>query len=159
LLPTESFEETMNTIRFSIKLRKMLKNSTISVFRFMPLPKTDLTSLAISEGFKLPSSQEDWKKIDPLEPYYKVEWIPWYTEEIDLKFKYAQELSRHNISIYIRDGVLGKVKNFFADRINKRTTNLNFQKLWEKRLYEFLLKLYSLLARKKIRTIKTRILD
>lgn len=159
LLPTESFEETMNTIRFSIELRKMLKGSTIGVFRFIPLPKTDLTHLAISEGFKLPSSQEDWKRIDPLEPFYKVEWIPWYTQEMDLKFRYVQELSRHNISVYIRDGIRGKVKNYFTDRINKRMMCLDFQNLWEKKVYEFLLKLYALVTRKKIRPIKTKILD
>ena len=159
LLPTESFEEVMNTIRFSIELRKMLKGSTIGVFRFIPLPKTDLTHLAISEGFKLPSSQEDWKRIDPLEPFYKVEWIPWYTKEMDLKFRYVQELSRHNISLYIRDGTLSKVKNFFAERINKRVTHLSFQNLWEKKVYEFLLRCYSLFTSKKIRPIKTKILD
>jgi len=158
LLPTESFEEAMNTIRFSIEIRKMLKGSTVSVFRFIPLPKTDLTEIAISEGFNPPSSQEDWKKIDPLEPFYKVEWIPWYTKEIDLKFRYVQELSRHHISIYVRDGIRGKVKNLFTDRINKRVARLDFQKLWEKKVYEFLLRLYSLLKRKEIRPIKTKIL-
>jgi hypothetical protein len=125
----------------------------------MPLPKTDFTGLAISEGFKIPVSQEDWKKIDPIEPSYKVEWIPWYTKEMDLKFRYVQELSRHNISVYIQDGILGKVKNYFSDRINKRMMQLDFQKLWEKKLYEFMLMLYSLFKRKKIRPIKTRILD
>lgn len=159
LLPTESFEETMNTVRFSIELRKKLKGSTISVFRFMPLPKTDLTNLAISKGFKLPSSQEDWKKIDPLETSYRVEWIPWYTKEIDLKFRYVQELSRHNISVYIQDGILGRLKNFFTERINKRVDRLDFQKIWEQKVYEFLLTLYSLLTRKKIRPIKTKILE
>jgi magnesium-protoporphyrin IX monomethyl ester (oxidative) cyclase len=159
LLPTESFDEVMNTIRFSMELRKKLKGSVISVFRFMPLPKTDFTSLAISEGFKLPVSQEDWRKIDPLEPFYKVEWIPWYTKEMDLKFRYVQELSRNNISVYIQDGILGKVKNYFADRINKKMMRLDFQKLWEKKLYELLLILYSFFRRKKIRPIKTRILD
>jgi len=159
LLPTESFEETMNTVRFSIELRKRLKGSTIGVFRFIPLPKTDLTHLAISEGFKLPSSQEDWKIIDPLEPFYKVDWIPWYTQEMDLKFRYVQEFSRHNISVYIRDGIRGRVKNYFTDRINKRMIRLDFQNLWEKKVYEILLKLYALITRKNIRPIKTKILD
>ena len=159
LVPTESFEETMNTIRFSIELRRKLKGCTISVFRFIPLPKTDLTELAISEGFKLPGSQEDWKRIDPLERSYRVQWIPWYTQEMDLKFRYVQELSRHNISLYIRNGILGKVKNYFADRINRRMSCLEFQRLWEKKTYEFLLGLYCFLTRKRVRPIKTKILD
>lgn len=159
LLPLESFEETMKTIRFSIELRRRLKGSTISIFRFMPLPKTDLTNIAVSEGFKLPSSQEGWKKIDPKEPYYKAEWIPWYTKEMDRKFRYAQELSIHNISIYIQDGILGKIKNTFAERINRRVARLDFQKLWEKRVYEFLLNLYSLFTNKRTKPIKTKILD
>jgi 1-acyl-sn-glycerol-3-phosphate acyltransferase len=125
----------------------------------MPLPKTDFTGLAISEGFKIPVSQEDWKKIDPIEPSYKVEWIPWYTKEMDLKFRYVQELSRHNISVYIQDGILGKVKNYFSDRINKRVIRLDFRKLWEKEVYEFLLRVYSLLTGKKITSIKTKIID
>jgi radical SAM superfamily enzyme YgiQ (UPF0313 family) len=159
LLPTESFDETMNTIRFSIELRKTLRGSTVSVFRFIPLPMTDLTNLAISEGFRLPSSQEDWKRIDPLEPFYKVEWIPWFTKEMDRQFRYVQELSRHNISMYIRDGFLGNIKNVFAERINNRIMVLNFEKLWEKEVYKFLITVYSLFTKKRVRPIKTRILD
>jgi len=160
LLPTETFEETLNTIRFSVKLRKILKNSTISVFRFMPLPQTDLTEVAKENGWREPDDQKDWIKIDPIEKEYKVEWIPWITDELDVKFRYVQELSRMGIAnYYANKGILSVFHRVISVLINKRFDKLFFRFMFEVKVYRFGVTLYLKLKKgRKGRLLKTKIL-
>ena len=161
LLPTETLEETLQTIKFSNILRELLPNSTISVFRFMPLPQTDLTNIAIEQGFSLPSNPKEWKKIDPITRYYEASWIPWMDEKCDKIFRYVQEYSRNGIMSYAEGQSLVRaaIKNTIAKSMEKRFELLNFNLLIEPKIYEVLLKIYNLIHNTDYKMLKTDILD
>lgn len=160
LMPTEEIEDTMATLEMSIHLRRVIKNSTMSLYRFIPLPKTDLTDLAIKNGFRYPASQREWIKTDPIEREYRVEWIPWYNDKYERAFRYVQELSRTGIADYI-DGVGGTaiIKNLIALSVNRRMRKLDFRVLIERPIYDFLLGVYSLLRKRPFTRPRTKILD
>jgi radical SAM superfamily enzyme YgiQ (UPF0313 family) len=161
LLPTETMEETLKTIRFSNRLRSYLPNSTISIFRFMPLPQTDLTRLAIKEGFRLPNDPKGWRIIDPLTRYYESTWIPWMNSELDNTFKYVQEHSRSGIMHYRRSKRLFKdfVLNLIAKSMQKRFESLNFNFLIEPKIYEVLLNFRNLFFKTDYKYLRTEILE
>ena len=160
LLPTETLEETRQTIAFSCRLRKLLPNSTIGLFRFMCLPGTDLTGTAVSEGFVLPSGPEGWRVIDPMSSDYSAPWVKWMTEELDKKVRYVQEYSRSGIMNYINNkNILEKsVKNWLAGSMNKRCASLDFSFLFEPALYNMALKTYNVLLGRDYQMLGTEIL-
>ena len=158
LVPTETREETMNTLFFSMKLRDIFPKSTVSIFRFMPLPKTDLTFLAAENGFEIPQKPEDWRVIDPLTSYYKVTWLNWFTKQDDWDFRMAQELSRNSMLDMIKGKKFGKtVKNFFVKRMRKRVNSLNFKFPIDMKVFKILLELYNYLRFGKKRFLVTQI--
>ena len=135
-IPTETREEIYHTIDFSMWLRDNLPNgSTVSTYRYMPLPKTRLLQLAVADGFTLPTQQEDWRKIDPIGPYYEMPWLKWVTDEDEQFFAFAQELSRNQMLSMIssRYRPWEVAYNFFVKRmrnkISKRqnTVDLEFK--------------------------------
>lgn len=161
LLPTETLEETKKTIDFSIRLRKILKGSTIGLFRFMPLPGTELTKLAAANGFKMPASQKEWEKIDPLENSYGTSWLTWLTPELDRKFRYVQECSRNEIAQFKTKGKIIKrmIHNAFASSLEKRFKSLDFNLFVEPCVYNLLRKLDALIFRRHYEPLKTKILS
>ena len=80
-LPTETEGEVSEDIAFALKLHRLIPNGVISLFRFMPLPATRLTDLALRNGFRLPQRSEDWKVIDPQYHGYQMDWLPWMTPQ------------------------------------------------------------------------------
>lgn len=161
LLPTETFDETITTIRFSVKLRKILKGSTIGLFRFMALPATNLTEIAIRDGFQVPISQKDWRKIDPLEPFYKPEWVFWYNDAIDCQLRWVQEISRTSLSvIFPNNSIKFMINNVFSKVMNRSMNKLSFSKsdVLIRNIYKMLKLFYSWIMRKKTLAHSTRIL-
>lgn len=143
LLPTEQHHETLNTINFSIQLRNILKRSIIGLVRYMPLPQTDLTALAIKEGFQKPENQKDWRKIDPLDRSYRVEWLPWINDDYDYQFKWIQEMSRTLLSvIYPSSKLKWIIHNLFSRFINKSMSRMKFS-----HMHHYILSVYKILAR------------
>jgi hypothetical protein len=80
-IPTATEEEVREDITFALKVHRMIRNGIVSLFCFMPLPRTKLTELAVEQGFKPPDRTEDWKVIDPQYEGYQMSWLPWMTPE------------------------------------------------------------------------------
>jgi anaerobic magnesium-protoporphyrin IX monomethyl ester cyclase len=160
LLPTETEEETRQTIDFSIKLREILPGSTIGLFRFMPLPGTELTALAQTQGFIQPQNQKDWKIIDPLENYYQAGWIPWMTLIKDRNLRYIQELSRQQITQFSKrqHGISRQLQNIFAGYMKKRFNTMDFNLLWEPPVYNTLRAMHGVFTGRPYQAPETRIL-
>ncbi len=156
LLPTETEEETRNTVNFSVTLREILKGSTIGLFRFMPLPGTALTELAKANGFIMPPDQKGWKIIDPLENFYSASWIPWMTPAKDRNLRYIQELSRQQITQFSKTQ---RVQNIFAGYIKKRFTTMDFDLLWEPPVYHTLRKIHAFCTGRPYQAPETKILN
>lgn len=144
LLPTETEDETRKTINFSVTLREILKGSTIGLFRFMPLPGTELTAMAQAQGFVVPRRQKEWNIIDPLENHYQATWIPWMTPDKDRKLRCIQELSRQQITQFSKAqrGPAHLVQNVFAGYMKKRFMTIDFDLLWEPPVYNMLRTIY-----------------
>ena len=76
-VPTETREEVYANIDFALKLWDRLPQGFVTLFRFMPLPGTDLTKLAMQNGFVLPERPDDWVRVDPQGPWYEMPWLKW----------------------------------------------------------------------------------
>ena len=138
-LPTETRQEVYNTLDFSMWLRDVLpEKSTVSTYRYMPLPATPLFHLAVSEGFPVPRHQEDWGKIDPIGPNFEMPWLPWLTEDDRRFFAYSQELSRCGMLDRIsgRSPPAQAVYNYFVDRMRSKVQDRRPQPDWEYYLFE-----------------------
>lgn len=62
-LPTETWQESINTIKFAMKLTEEYPENLAQhyVGAYMPYPGTDLYQQAINLGFKPPTKTEDWQ--------------------------------------------------------------------------------------------------
>lgn len=115
-IPTETEEEIRNDIAFALKLHSMIQNGIVSLFRFIPLPATSLTELAVKDGFKLPEHTTDWRIIDPQFEGYQMSWLPWMTPEKLRKLYLTQTLIRNYMPKVTKTMILGSVyfKAFLA---------------------------------------------
>jgi radical SAM superfamily enzyme YgiQ (UPF0313 family) len=145
-IPTETKKEMYETIDFSMWLRDNLpEGSTVANYRYMPLPKTRLLELAIQEGFRYPISTEDWKKIDPIGPYYRMEWIPWITEQDEAFIVAVQETGRTKMLNYLHkyNFILNLINNIFVRWLRSRVSKRRLRFDWKVRLFEFMRDFYA----------------
>jgi radical SAM superfamily enzyme YgiQ (UPF0313 family) len=79
--PTESKEEMLDSIRFTLNLRKIKKNLNILTFFYRPLPSTDFGKIAEEQGFRRPSTVREWVNVSA-ENIAQIgsQWLPWYNE-------------------------------------------------------------------------------
>jgi len=78
--PTETKEEMVDSVRFSLGLRKINKNLNIVAFFYSPQPSTDFGTLAEKEGFKRPRNIKDWVSTSAENMDIGGQWLPWYNE-------------------------------------------------------------------------------
>jgi radical SAM superfamily enzyme YgiQ (UPF0313 family) len=94
-IPTQTKDEYVADIHFALNLNEIIQNGIVSLFRFMPLPKTELTALAIRDGFVPPAVTEDWRITDPQYSGYKMNWLPWVNAKTVRQMYYAQTIFRN----------------------------------------------------------------
>jgi len=144
--PTETREEAYDTVNFSMWLRDNLPDwSTVQVYRYMPLPKTGLMELAIQEGFEYPQRTEDWDKIDPIGPKYRMkDWIKWLTPEDEEFFMVVQEFSRNKMLNYTQrhSFLVNSINNFFVTKAREKVQSRKAKFDIEYRLFDFSRNLY-----------------
>jgi radical SAM superfamily enzyme YgiQ (UPF0313 family)/glycosyltransferase involved in cell wall biosynthesis len=99
-IPTESEEEVKENVSFALKIWELIPYGAVSLFRFMPLPGTDLTNLAAKNGFKIPGSPDEWKRIDPQGPFYEMPWLDWITRAKLRKLEMTQNITRDFLPKY-----------------------------------------------------------
>lgn len=145
-LPTETKKEIYTTIDFALWLKDNLPDlSTAVAFRYMPLPATKLMNLAIQEGFKYPVSTEDWRKIDPKEPFYKMsEWIKWMSPSDEKYFAFVQEVSINRMTDYIhnRHFFVNLLNNLFVSMTRKKVTKRKSNSAVLYKCFDFTRKIY-----------------
>jgi radical SAM superfamily enzyme YgiQ (UPF0313 family) len=146
-VPTETRQEVYETIDFSMWLRdKLPGRSTVSVYRYMPLPKTRLLQLAIEEGFPYPENSEDWKKIDPIGPYFNMQsWLKWLTPEDERYLAIVQELSRNKMLNYMHGNFVlaDTVNNLFVRRARSKLASRKLSWDIEFKTFELMRDIYS----------------
>lgn len=74
-LPTETKEETIQTIDFMYKIYKIHSDASYTVGIFMPYPGTPLYEISIKNGFVPPSRTEDWEIVDRWRNTVELPWI------------------------------------------------------------------------------------
>jgi len=162
LVPTETREEVFDTIDLSMWLRDTLpEGSTISNFRYMPLPRTELLKLAITEGFRYPSNTEEWKIIDPVGPYFTTPWVDWLTARDEEFFTVVQELGRAQmLNYHLGSGKLStRVYNRFVSRMRERVQSRTLRNDFEVKAFMLSMDAYHFLRHGRSLRLKTALLD
>jgi radical SAM superfamily enzyme YgiQ (UPF0313 family) len=148
-VPTETRQEVYKTIDLAMWLRDNLpEGSTASTYRYMPLPKTELLTLAVQEGFEYPTSQEDWRWIDPIGPHYEMKrWVKWVMPEDEEYLSLVQELSRNRMLDYVhrRSLLVNSVNNFFVRRARVKVASRKLKMDLELKCFELARDIYSLM--------------
>lgn len=98
--PTETKEEMLESIRFTLGLRKIIKDLNLLTFFYRPLPATDFGKMAEEIGFQRPHTIEGWVSVSS---GYSIEighqWLPWFD-------KREQRQMRRNEDYFIMSSAL-----------------------------------------------------
>lgn len=116
--PTETWEETCETIDMGIKIAELVPYNMTTFQTFLPYPGTDLYPLAIKAGFKPPKQSIDWGGYNTFYGDMELEWLPWATRATPRIFyridKYGKLLNHAPSSSFLR--TLGKKICYFLSK-------------------------------------------
>jgi len=148
-IPTETREEQHQTINAGMDIHTILPNATVSLWRYMPLPGTQLFKQAVADGFEAPKTTEEWRRVDPQVDEYRITWLPWFTEQDDKNIEMTQQLSR---SIYMRKAnhpikPLAWIKNGLAALLRYRVRHQYYRFMLDLALQRLLCNVYLWLSR------------
>lgn len=108
--PTETWDETCQTIDLGLKIAEMIPFNMVTLQTFLPYPGTDLYPLAIKGGLKPPQRAKDWAGYNTFYGDTKLEWLPWATKATSRIFyridKYGKLLNHAPSTSFLRS--LGK---------------------------------------------------
>lgn len=79
--PTETKEELIESVRYTLGLRKINKSLNITSFVYAAIPATVFGHLAEQEGFIKPNCIRGWFATDAENHDILKQWLPWYTEK------------------------------------------------------------------------------
>lgn len=77
--PTETKEEMIESVRYTLNLRKINKSLNIVAFVYAAQPETVFGELAEKEGFKKPKNISGWVTTSAENHEILKQWLPWYT--------------------------------------------------------------------------------
>lgn len=123
-IPTETWEETQETIDFAIKLVDIVPATSLNLGTYIPFPGTKLYELALKNGFKPPVDLVDWAQFDIYHGKVNLSWIKWADSQQQRIFilidKYAKLLERSKSDNLVK--TVGKhVMHYIAKfRLKKR---------------------------------------
>jgi radical SAM superfamily enzyme YgiQ (UPF0313 family) len=120
--PTETWQETCQTIDVGVKIAELVPSNTVTFQTFLPYPGTDLYPLAVREGFEPPRQAADWAGFNTFYGEMKLEWLPWATKTTPRVFyridKYGKLLSHGPSTSFLR--TLGKKLCYFCAKLRLR---------------------------------------
>jgi len=129
-LPTETQTEFYSTLKFALRLFKMIPRGTISLFPYMPLPGTEFLDLAVKNGFRVPENPMEWARVDPQGPFYDITWIPWVRADSSRKhrIRMTQEFMRNVLAKTdsSTNPLFSTIQTFFNKIAYYRVDNQNF---------------------------------
>jgi anaerobic magnesium-protoporphyrin IX monomethyl ester cyclase len=76
-MPTESKEETFETIDLALELSEIHPRMRFSFGFYLPYPGADLYDLALKMGFTPPAKTEDWDQLDRWANKLELKWLDW----------------------------------------------------------------------------------
>lgn len=79
--PTETKKEMIESVRYTLNLRKINKSLNIVAFVYAAQPNTVFGELAEKEGFKKPDNIGGWVTMSAENHEILKQWLPWYTEK------------------------------------------------------------------------------
>ncbi len=148
-VPTETREEVARTLELAMDLRDLFaEGSTVSTYRYMPLPGTPLLEEAVRAGFRRPASSAEWRAIDPIGPHYAMSpWLPWMTPEDETQYAWIQELGRSGMFSMRRRNffAINAVNNFFVRRLRRKAQAGRLRRDIDVRAFELCRDAYTLL--------------
>lgn len=113
-LPTETKEETLNTVKTGLEISKIHPYSVVSFQVYLPFPGTRFFDLAVKEGFVPPKNTEEWGEIDAYGQSRMASWLPWVTQKdqrnMQMSGRYAKAMLHKNITL---NPLLRLANNFF----------------------------------------------
>jgi len=139
-IPTETPESFKNTLNMASYIFENVPKGTVSLFRYMPLPKTKLLNLAIKNGFSYPNNTKDWVRVDPQTNYYDITWIPWLDKSHKQNILNTQFYTRNILRKYGKEGIKYKIQDIFNYIGEWRIKNQNFNLLFDKEIYSLISK-------------------
>lgn len=80
--PTETREETFETIDMILKLKEIHPSMRYTVGFYLPYPGSEMYKLAVKMGFQPPEKTEDWDKLDRWANKLTLSWLDW-TQDSD----------------------------------------------------------------------------
>lgn len=126
--PNESEESTETTIQFIQKLKSIDPHFQIQIFYFKPYPGSEITSVEVTKGYKLPESTLAWADFD-----YVGSKGPWVSIE---KFRFFENYKFYNKLAYTqKSGLLYPLSRIARWRCSKK----NFRFPVEKKMANLLL--------------------
>ena len=79
--PTETKKEMMESVRYTLGLRKINRNLNCAAFVYAAIPSTVFGELAKKEGFRAPDNIRGWVTTSAENQEILKQWLPWYTEK------------------------------------------------------------------------------
>lgn len=76
-MPTESKEETFQTVDLALELSEIHPRMRFSFGFYLPYPGADLYELALKMGFVPPVKTEDWDSLDRWANKLELKWLDW----------------------------------------------------------------------------------
>lgn len=111
--PGETKEAFTKSLEFAIYLGNLSDFFDIPIFYFKPYPGSDITNMAVEQGFKLPETLDEWDKFD-----YMGSVSPWMDDD---RFRLAE-----NVKFYLR---LSQTRRRVLLPF-KKVAKLRLQKMW-----------------------------
>ena len=132
-LPSETADETNETIDLILDINSVHKEASFSVGNYLPYPGSDLYSLALQKGFSPPVKTEDWSVLDKWRSEINLPWsdtkkiqniryltifLTWRSTLVKkwAKFRLRHKILSSNIDIHIIlifSSLLNRIKNLF----------------------------------------------
>ena len=120
-MPTETQEETFETIDLILELSKLHPNMRFSAGFYMPYPGSDLYHLALEKGFEPPKRTEDWDQLDRWDGHMELKWLDWQknSDYFTMVRDYVNLLPLRDLDLPVISGLPDKrlkVKDFSHER-------------------------------------------
>jgi len=129
-LPTETWDEIMDTVRLAIRGTQVNPRIIISFYAYVPWPGSELYNLAVKEGFEPPKSVEGWSRLN-WDMFEEKHWSsklgPKDLRGMRVLIKYVQNLSGERAAGKgITPWIRRRVKGFFYHLACYRLAHRNF---------------------------------
>jgi len=113
--PTETKEETFETVDMILNLQKIHPSMRYSVGFYLPYPGSEMYNMAVQLGFKPPEKTEDWDQLDRWANKLTLSWLTW-TQDSD----YFMRIRDYTNLLPLKDVHIPILKNLPEKRLKEK---------------------------------------